>query len=60
MLMLRVFDWALIILSSLTGATLVSYAELASKSYTLLFLALLTLLGIMLQARRFRRTRLPA
>ena len=59
-LLLMLFDWALIFISSLIGAHLITSAiTLPPTGAVLLFTALL-LLGILIQTASLRRTRLPA
>jgi hypothetical protein len=49
------FDWALIVLSSLSGAVLMVHALPVSKEPALLLLALLLAIGILVQAQMMRR-----
>ena len=59
-LLLMLFDWALIFISSLIGAHLITSAiTLPPTGAVLLFTALL-LLGVLIQTASMRRTRLPA
>jgi hypothetical protein len=59
-LLLMLFDWALIFISSLIGAHLIASAiTLPPTGAVLLFTALL-LLGVLIQTASMRRTRLPA
>jgi hypothetical protein len=56
----RLFDVALIVLSALAGAGLVSNALLAGASLRLVLLVVLAVVGIAVQAGWSRRTRAPA
>jgi Domain of unknown function (DUF4203) len=58
-LALLLFDWALIILSSLTGAALISQAPLLGKTASILAFVALAIAGILVQSQLIRRSPLP-
>jgi len=56
LLMIAVFDWALIILSSLSGATVIVQALALERLSTMVIFVGLVAVGIMVQARLWRPT----
>jgi hypothetical protein len=54
------FDWALIVLSSLTGAVLIVQALQLGETWSLLATLIATLLGVTIQGRMHRRRARPA
>jgi hypothetical protein len=50
LLMVAIFDWALIMISSLTGAVLIANYAQAGQPYTVLLIVGLFILGVVLQA----------
>jgi hypothetical protein len=57
LLLLLLFDWALIVLSSVVGAYLIQSAVVLPQSGTAILFAALTLVGIIAQTMAMRRTR---
>ncbi len=54
-LLTMLFNWALVVLSSLTGAVMIAQSVALSQGVSLLLIAGLTILGIIIQAGVFRR-----
>ena len=59
-LMVLLFDWALIVLSSLSGASMILHGVAAQRSAMAILYVILVLVGIVVQARLLRSSRAPA
>ena len=59
-LMVLLFDWALIVLSSLSGASMILHGVAVQRSAMAILYVILVLVGIVVQARLLRSSRAPA
>jgi hypothetical protein len=59
-LLFVIFDWALIVMSSLSGASLIVHSFTFQRQVLLLLFAVLVVVGILIQAGMKHRARAPA
>jgi Domain of unknown function (DUF4203) len=60
LLLVALFDWALIVFSAFEGARLIADTVHLPSAGTIILLVFLAFFGIVIQSAMFRRTRLPA